>query len=449
MKKNLPILSRFSLLLALTTTLGSAWQPSRHSMPLKRPAVPLCVLAVANDDDDVPVPLSQLSLTLDELAASLGGRGRAQACWECYRLGVDPVWLNDGDAHSGQEEESGHGGLLNTQGWTRERLRTMVKATQMGKGPLQHLAQFAPVDSTTLAHVSRSHDGTTKLLLTLKGGLQVETVIIPWDDRQRSTLCISSQVGCRQACVFCATGRMGLLKSLTSDEILSQVYWANKVCRLRGIVPVDNVVFMGMGEPADNVLHVVRAAHQLVDPRLFALSAKRVTISTVAPTPRAFLDLARAPAVLAWSVHATNAAKRNMLVPTTRYSMQELREGFLVALRDRSRSLKSTMLEVTLLNGINDSEDDALDLVEFCKPMIAEVPKLVVNLIPWNNIGASTGWAKEFQQPSRERIEAYQQVLTNHGVLCYIRTTRGDDEGSACGQLATRTSRKKLQTGTP
>jgi 23S rRNA (adenine2503-C2)-methyltransferase len=72
---------------------------------------------------------------------------------------------------------------------------------------------------------------------------------------------------------------------------------------------------------------------------------------------------------------------------------------------------------------------------------------LVVNLIPWNNIGASTGWAKEFQQPSRERIEAYQQVLTKHGVLCYIRTTRGDDEGSACGQLAT--SRKKLQTGTP
>jgi 23S rRNA (adenine2503-C2)-methyltransferase len=154
------------------------------------------------------------------------------------------------------------------------------------------------------------------------------------------------------------------------------------------------------------------------------------------------MDLAHAPVVLAWSVHASHNAKRTMLVPTTRYTMQELREGFLAALKDRSRSLKSTMLEVTLLHGINDSEEDALHLVEFCQPMIAAVPKLVVNLIPWNNIGASTGLAKDLQQPLRERIDAYQQVLMNHGVLCYIRTTRGDDEGSACGQLAT--SREKL-----
>jgi 23S rRNA (adenine2503-C2)-methyltransferase len=356
--------------------------------------------------------------------------------------------LNDGN-DSDQEEESDHGGLINSQGWTRERLRTMVKAPKMGNGPHHKLAQrFGPVDSlTTLTYISRSKDGTTKLLLTLNDGLQIETVIIPWEDRQRSTLCLSSQVGCRQACVFCNTGRMGLLKSLTSDEILSQVYWANKVCRLEGIFPIDNIVFMGMGEPADNVNHVVRAAQQLIDPHLFAMSAKRVTISTVAPTPQAFMDLAHAPVVLAWSVHASQNAKRTMLVPTTRYTMQELREGFLAALKDRSRSLKSTMLEVTLLHGINDSEEDALHLVEFCQPMIAAVPKLVVNLIPWNNIGASTGLAKDLQQPLRERIDAYQQVLTNHGVLCYIRTTRGDDEGSACGQLAT--SRKKLQLQVP
>jgi adenine C2-methylase RlmN of 23S rRNA A2503 and tRNA A37 len=168
--------------------------------------------------------------------SSLGGKGRAQACWECYRLGVDPVWLNDGN-DSDQEEESDHGGLINSQGWTRERLRTMVKAPKMGNGPHHKLAQrFGPVDSlTTLTYISRSKDGTAKLPLTLNDGLQIETVIIPWEDRQRSTLCLSSQVGCRQACVFCNTGRMGLLKSLTSDEILSQVYWANKVYRQQGL----------------------------------------------------------------------------------------------------------------------------------------------------------------------------------------------------------------------
>ena len=95
------------------------------------------------------------------------------------------------------------------------------------------------------------------------------------------------------------------------------------------------------------------------------------------------------------------------------------------------------MLEVTLLNGINDNEHDALDLVEFSKPLIAAFPKLLVNLIPWNTIGASSGWAKDFQQPSMKRLSAFQQVLTTHGVLCRIRTTRGDDESSACGQLAT------------
>jgi 23S rRNA (adenine2503-C2)-methyltransferase len=93
-------------------------------------------------------------------------------------------------------------------------------------------------DVAHLTHVRTSKDGTTKLLLKLVDGLEVETVIIPWDDRKSSTLCVSSQVGCRQACAFCATGRMGILRSLSRDEILAQVYWANKVCRIDQIHPV-------------------------------------------------------------------------------------------------------------------------------------------------------------------------------------------------------------------
>ena len=380
-----------------------------------------------------------LSMTFEQLSMYLGGKGRAQACWELYRLGVDPLWYYNSN-NDQNEQEYNHDGL--GTGWTRKQLQTTLKASTMGADAIQRLAQLFTCSTTTLTHVSRSTDKTTKLLLRLQDGLQVETVIIPSKDR--CTLCISSQVGCRQGCVFCATGRMGILRSLTCDEILSQVVWANQACRLlEGLTEVDNVVFMGMGEPADNASEVVRAAHQLVDRNLFAISAKRITISTVAPTPQAFYELAQAPVVLAWSVHASMDSVRKKLVPTTKYTMDELREGLLVALDGRSRSLKSTMLEIALLEGINDNEHDALHLAEFCQPLIAAVPKLVVNLIPWNNIGATSGWATEFKQPSLERILAFQQVLTKHGVLCRIRMTRGDEEGSACGQLATKVTKIK------
>jgi 23S rRNA (adenine2503-C2)-methyltransferase len=169
--------------------------------------------------------VSPLSLTLDQLGLVLGGKGRAQSCWDCYRLGVDP--LNTAD-----DEE-------------REQ-RNLV----LGKNARKVLQEtFGSVEErvSRLNDITVCQDGTTKLLLDLTSGLQVETVILPFSDRQRSTLCISSQVGCRQACTFCLTGRMGLLQSLSVDEILSQVYWAAKVCRTRGIYPIDNIVFMGLG----------------------------------------------------------------------------------------------------------------------------------------------------------------------------------------------------------
>ena len=211
------------------------------------------------------------------------------------------------------------------------------------------------------------------------------------------------------------------------------MYWARKVCRIHSILPIENIVFMGMGEPADNADAVVQAAQMLVNRQLFELSAKRVIISTVAPTPQAFANLCRAPVTLAWSVHASNDALRKQLVPTTRYSMIELRDGLMDALQDRSRSLKSTMLEVALMDRVNDNPEDALHLAEFCQP-IQERVKLVVNLIPWNSVG---DLPFGYRPPEPERVAAFQKVLTDNGVRCYIRTTRGDDGKAACGQLAT------------
>ena len=240
---------------------------------------------------------------------------------------------------------------------------------------------------------------------------------------------------------------MGKLRSLTTDEILVQVYFASKVCRIannisttRGdaavsLPKVDNIVFMGMGEPADNAHAVVSAVRTMVDRSMFGLAQSKITISTVAPDPGAFATLGQAPAALAWSVHAVDDALRLKLVPTTKYSMEELRMGLVAALQSRANKLRRTMLEVALIEGVNDSDDDAMRLAEFSQAIMNDVngSKVVVNLIPYNAIDHPTYCA-----PSKERVLGFQKIITDGGVLCYVRTTRGDDESAACGQLATR-----------
>lgn len=385
-------------------------------------------------------------------------------CWDCFRMGVDPLWYYD-DRHSDTSFEPEVDLLLEADGASKihsakEAIANKFETKRrqgngLGKDALRLFQNCfggsIETNIASLVEVSTSNDGTTKLLVRLQDGFEVETVIIPWDDRKRSTLCVSSQVGCRQGCTFCATGKMGKLRSLTADEILAQVYWAQKACRLRNIFSVDNIVFMGMGEPADNADSVVLAAEAMVDQLLFQLAPRRVTISTVGPSPQAFHNIGKAPVVLAWSVHATRDAVRRKLVPTTRHTMAELRdEGLIPVLKKRSKRLRTTMLEFALIEGINDNPEDALDLVQFCQPLFNEIPgiKLTINLIPWNDIRTSSSSPfsgdvalAEFRRPSTERVLAFQRILQENNILCYIRTTRGDDESAACGQLATKKKR--------
>lgn len=261
-------------------------------------------------------------------------------------------------------------------------------------------------------------------------------------------LLLRSQVGCRQGCTFCATGRMGKLRSLTADEILVQVYYASKVCRVVGnnndddnktLPKIDNIVFMGMGEPADNAEAVVKVANTLADRRMFGLAQSKVTISTVAPDPSAFLTLGKAPAALAWSVHAVDDTLRRTVVPTTKHTMEELRSGLVQALSSRSNKLRRTMLEVALIEDVNDSDKDARLLAEFAQSIMNDVAgsKVVVNLIPYNAIDHPT-----YRTPSMDSVLRFQKIVTDGGVLCYVRTTRGDEESAACGQLATKRKRK-------
>lgn len=404
--------------------------------------------------------VSLLSFDFDELSGHLEGTGKAKACWDCLRMGIDPIWYY-GDDDSTVERT---GPFL--QGWSRSQVeeqlaKTSTKGTptRLGKKTLGLLkavgGQNVEEDIAKLSQISIAPDGTTKLLLRLvSDGLEVETVIIPWEDRGKSTLCVSSQVGCRQGCTFCSTGRMGKLRNLDSAEILAQMYWANKVQRLlpepsesgAKLYPIDNCVFMGMGEPADNIPSVVKAATTMAHEKLFQLAPRKITISTVAPNPGVFQELAQAPVVLAWSVHCSKDEIRRQLVPTTQHTMEELRNGLLKTLRRRTKRLRNTMLEVTLLDGINDSPEDAQHLADFCRPFY-EGPsaiKLTVNLIPWNDISATFGPASGYRQPKMDRVRAYQKVLAENGVLCYVRTTRGDEEDAACGMLSTK-KRKKDQ----
>lgn len=391
-----------------------------------------------------------LSLTVEELGERLGGLGRARIAWDCYSNGIDPQLY--------------FAGLETTESIDQvQRLLPSSRRTQtLGKETLELLSQInggTTVDGgiASLVHVTRSRDDTTKLLLKLHDGFEVETVLIP-SKGERTTVCVSSQVGCRQGCTFCATGRMGKLRSLTSDEILAQLFFAIRIARRTVLPPVSNVVFMGMGEPGDNARAVVKAAQIMTTRELFQLSATRVTISTVAPTPETFATLLTAPTttseseslspscLLAWSVHAARDDLRRRLVPTTKYSMVELRQGLIDALLSQKSGRRTCMLEVALMDQVNDSLQEADEMADFVREILNQVPnaKIVVNLIPFNDIfggqelGSSSSLLSSYRKPTMERVLAFQKRLTSHAIYARIRETRGDDESAACGQLATK-----------
>lgn len=201
----------------------------------------------------------------------------------------------------------------------------------------------------------------------------------------------------------------------------------------------------GMGEPADNAASVRGAIRIMSKNELFQLSATRITVSTVAPTPQSFMEFVDSKCVLAWSVHAVRDELRKKLVPTTKYSMEELRRGLIDTLK--KRSLRTCMVEVALMEGVNDSIREANELAEFVLNIMNEVPrsKLICNLIPYNDIGGAGGTIA-YKKPSMKRVLAFQKRLQDLGVYAHVRGTRGDEESAACGQLATSRKKKAIET---
>ena len=272
----------------------------------------------------------------------------------------------------------------------------------------------------------RSEDGTTKLLLLLADGRQIESVFIP--DTPSQTFCISTQVGCAMRCGFCLTGRMGIDRNLTAGEIAGQV---RVLARELGMLEARfNIVLMGMGEPLHNYDATMTALRILSDEHGLAVSPRRITLSTVGVLP-ALEKLATEPVMpnLAISLHATTEDQRDMLVPINRkYGLKELLDAcrrFPLKRRER------ITFEYVMLRGVNDTPEDARRLVRLLNGIRGKV-----NLLPLNEAAGIP-----FERPSDARVNAFARVLSEHGVTVSVRKSRGRDIRAACGQLITESSK--------
>lgn len=280
-----------------------------------------------------------------------------------------------------------------------------------------------PVRSTRVLRADRADDGTEKLLLGLADGETVECVIIP--DDERTTLCVSTQVGCPVACVFCASGLLGVRRNLRPGEIVEQVLHARD--RLGPARPLTNLVVMGMGEPMLNLDNLLAALERIHDPAGIDLGARRITVST-SGYPRQidrFAESGRAYN-LAVSLHAADDALRRALVPSAVHPVRDL---VAAAGRHAARTGREATFEVVLLEGRNDRPQDAAALVD----LLAGVP-CTVNLIPWNPVDAITG----LRRPAPARVDAFAAALRQGGLKVTVRRQRGNSADAACGQLRLR-----------
>ena len=308
--------------------------------------------------------------------------------------------------------------------------------TDLAKSLREKLPEVATIIAPKLMTEQASKDGTRKWLLDVGTGNGIEVVFIPEDGR--GTLCVSSQVGCALDCTFCATGKQGFNRNLTSSEVIGQLWWANKAMGRdpKGERIVSNVVMMGMGEPLANFDNVTTAMDIMLDDHGYGLSRRRVTLSTSGIVPNLMRLKERCPVALAVSLHAPNDKLRDVLVPINqKYPLAEL----LAAIRDYLEAAPRDFVtfEYVMLNNVNDSVQQAHELVA----LVGDLP-CKFNLIPWNAFPEAP-----YQRSSNNAIHRFREVLQAAGFVVTIRKTRGDDIDAACGQLAGQVVDKSNRSG--
>ncbi|WP_323009209.1 23S rRNA (adenine(2503)-C(2))-methyltransferase RlmN [Paracoccus sp. (in: a-proteobacteria)] len=315
-------------------------------------------------------------------------------------------------------------------------MRDFTQMTNLAKDYRALLAEKFEIAVPEIVTRQVSADGTRKYLLRIAGGHEVETVYIP--EEGRGTLCISSQVGCTLTCSFCHTGTQKLVRNLTAGEIVGQVMvarddlgeWPNPGEPRDETRLVSNVVLMGMGEPLYNFENVRDAMKVVMDGEGISLSRRRITLSTSGIVPEITKTAEEIGCLLAVSFHATTDETRDKLVPINRkWNI----EALLNTLREYPRLSNSERItfEYVMLDGVNDSDEDARRLVRLIRGIPAKV-----NLIPFNEWPGSP-----YRRSSRERIEAFADIIYKAGYASPIRTPRGEDIMAACGQLKSDTER--------
>ncbi len=307
------------------------------------------------------------------------------------------------------------------------RVLDLAQMTDLAKSLRERLNETARVTQTEIVNVFYSTDGTRRYLLRLGDGREAEAVFMP--EERRDTICISCQVGCAVGCKFCMTAQLGVKRNMSAGEIISQVVIVlNEVYGAGNETPHGtNLVFMGMGESFLNYDEVMKAIRIMAGEKGLGIGPKRVTVSTSGIIPRIY-DFAREPVRphLAISLSATTDASRTDLMPINgKYNLDELMKACREYPLDERERLT---FEYVMLEGVNDSDDDARRLVRLLSGIRAKV-----NLIPHNPAPELP-----YRASPMDRILAFQRILVDRDVPAFIRRPRGQDISAACGQLAAR-----------
>lgn len=304
----------------------------------------------------------------------------------------------------------------------RHGVRDFSQMTDLKKELRQLLAARYIISDLQPEVIEKSSDGTIKFGFLLADGLMIESVLIPENDRR--TLCVSSQAGCAMGCSFCLTAGLGFQRNLQPAEIVGQVTATAEYLATAGDEKITNLVFMGMGEPLANFDNLLRALSILTADLGLDFSERRITVSTCGIVPK-IAELGSKTAVnLAISLHSVDNQVRQQLMPINRkYSVESL----LQACRDFPLPpRRRIMFEYILINGLNDSVDDARHLARALRGL-----RCKINLLPLNEADSFP-----YRRPAAEKILTFQEILWQEGYTVLIRESRGADISAACGQLA-------------
>lgn len=300
----------------------------------------------------------------------------------------------------------------------QKKISAFSEITNFPKALIAQLEETGYISALSVKSVQESQDGTRKFLFQLEDGETIETVLMP--HKERLTLCISTQVGCRMGCRFCLTAKQSLIRQLKASEILNQIIEVQKMAPRK----ITNIVMMGMGEPLDNFENVVQAIDYICSPKALEFAPRRVTVSTSGLASKIEELGKRTKVNLAISLNASNNKTRTDIMPVNKpFPIEKLIE---VTKKFYSMNKRGkVMFEYVLLKGVNDSQKDALKLAQYLKGT-----PFKVNLIPFNEHSELA-----YKQPSSEGITQFQDILRQNKVFSFVRWSKGRDISAACGQL--------------